>query len=40
MIAAAGGGGGLPTFEIAKFSEKLHEIEKISGSRGAPPAPP
>ena len=36
------GGGGAPTYEIAKFSEKLHEIEKISGRRGggAPPKPP
>ena len=25
----------LPKYEIAKFSEKLHEIEKISGRRGA-----
>ena len=23
-------GGGVPTYEIAKFSEKLHGIEKIS----------
>ena len=28
------GGGGAPKYEIAKFSEKLHEIEKISGCRG------
>ena len=35
------GGWGAPTYEIAKFSEKLHKIEKISGRRGgAPPAPP
>ena len=33
---SGGGGGGAPTYDIAKFSEKLHEIEKIS----APTAPP
>ena len=26
--------GGAPTYEIAKFSKKLHEIEKISGRVG------
>ena len=24
------GGGGVPTYKIANFSEKLHEIEKIA----------
>ena len=35
------GGGGAPTNEFAKFSEKLHEFYKISGCsrRGAPGAP-
>ena len=35
-------GGGVLTYEIAKFYEKLHEIEKILGRRGgsALPAPP
>ena len=36
-----GGGGGLaPTYDFDKFSEKLHEIEKILGrwrGAGAPP---
>ena len=29
--------GGAPTYDFVKFSEKLHEIEKILGRRGAPP---
>ena len=35
--------GGAPTYDFAKFCEKLHEIEKILGrregarARGAPP---
>ena len=35
-------GGGAPTYDFAKFCEKLHEIEKIlgrwgvGGARGAP----
>ena len=33
--SGGGGGGEAPTYEIAKFSEKLHEIEKILGRRGA-----
>ena len=33
------GEGGAPTYEIAKFSEKLHEIEKISGRRVGARAP-
>ena len=28
-------GGGAPTYDFAKFYEKLHEIEKILGRRGA-----
>ena len=34
--------GGAPTYDFAKFCEKLHEIEKILGRRGgrAPGAPP
>ena len=34
--------GGVPTYDFAKFCEKLHEIEKISGRRGGlvPGAPP
>ena len=35
---------GAPTYDFAKFCEKLHEIEKILGRRGArtraPPHPP
>ena len=33
---------GAPTYDFVKFSEKLHEIEKILGRRGgrAPGAPP
>ena len=27
-------GGGAPTYDFAKFCEKLHEIEKILGCRG------
>ena len=30
-------GGGTPTYDFAKFSEKLHEIEKILGCRGGGP---
>ena len=33
-------GGGAPTYEIAKISEKLHEIENILGQRGSPPCAP
>ena len=29
--------GGAPTYDFAKFSEKLHEIEKILGRRGGAP---
>ena len=29
-----------PTYDFAKFSEKLHEIEKILGRRGRVPGPP
>ena len=33
-----GGGGGAPTYDFAKFCEKLHEIEKILARAGfAPP---
>ena len=34
--------GGAPTYNFVKFSEKLHEIEKILDCRGgcAPDAPP
>ena len=28
-------GGGAPTYKFAEFSEKLHEIQKISGRQGA-----
>ena len=37
-----GGGGGSPTYDFAKFSRKLHEIERIRAPRGAraPCAPP
>ena len=28
-LALPGGGGGAPTYEFAKFSQKLHEIERI-----------
>ena len=28
---------GAPTYDFAKFSEKLHEIEKILGHGGTPP---
>ena len=28
------GGGGVPTYDFAKLSEKLHKIEKISGRWG------
>ena len=39
------GGGGAPTYDFAKFSRKLHEIERIwapvgGGGEGAPLAPP
>ena len=27
---------GAPTYDFAKFSKKLHEIEKILGRRGSP----
>ena len=43
---SVGGGtnspGGKPTYDFAKFCQKLHEIEKILGRRGrrAPGAPP
>ena len=30
-------GGGAPTYDFAKFCEKLHEIEKNLGRRGARP---
>ena len=30
-----GGGGGAPTYDFVKFSEKLHEIKKIMDRRGA-----
>ena len=33
------GGGGVPTYDFAKFSEKLHEIEKNFG-RGRTPGHP
>ena len=39
-------GRGSPTYDFVKFSQKLHEIEKIlgcgegGGGRGAPGAPP
>ena len=29
--------GGAPTYDFVKFSQKLHEIEKILGPRGARP---
>ena len=29
--------GGAPTYDFAKISEKLQEIEKILGHRGRPP---
>ena len=32
-------GGGTPTYDFAKFCEKLHEIEKILGL-GVPPLDP
>ena len=34
--------GGAPTYDFAKFSQKLHEIERIwaPGGGRAPPAPP
>ena len=32
-------GGGAPTYDFAKFSEKLHDIEKILVRREAPRAP-
>ena len=40
-----GGGGGAPTYDFAKFSQKLHEIERIwmpggGGGGRAPCAPP
>ena len=38
-----GGGGGMPTYDFAKFSLKLHEIERIwtpGGGGGVPRAPP
>ena len=37
-----GGGTGAPTYDFAKISQKLHEIERIWTSRGggASPAPP
>ena len=31
---------GAPTYDFVKFSEKLHEIEKILVRRGAPPLDP
>ena len=31
---------GAPTYDFAKFCEKLHEIENILGSRGRPPLNP
>ena len=34
-----GGGGGSPTYDFAKISKKLHEIENILGRGGAPGAP-
>ena len=34
------GGGGAPTYDFAKFSQKLHEIEIIVSRGGAPLAPP
>ena len=33
-------GEGAPTYDFAKFSEKLHKLEKILGRRGAPGEPP
>ena len=33
-------GWGAPTYDFAKFSKKLHEIEKIVGHRGASPLDP
>ena len=33
-------GGGAPTYDFAKFSQKLHEIERISAPGGASLAPP
>ena len=30
-------GGGAPTYDFAKFCEKLHEIEKSLGRRGGAP---
>ena len=32
--------GGAPTYDFAKFCEKLHEIEKILGRRAPPPLNP
>ena len=34
------GVGGAPTYDFAKFSTDLHEIEKILGRRGRAPLPP
>ena len=33
------GGGGAPTYDLAKFSRKLHENEEILGRGGARPSP-
>ena len=33
-------GGGAPTYDFAKFCEKLHEIEKILGRPARPPLNP
>ena len=35
-----GDGGGAPTYDFAKFCEKLHEIEKIVGHGGRSPGVP
>ena len=35
-----GGGGGAPTYHFAKFSQKLHEIERIWARGGARPSRP
>ena len=34
------GGGGAPTYDFAKFSQKLHEIERIWTPGGRPSRPP
>ena len=38
-VADPGFPGGAPTYDFAKFSRKLHEIERIWMPRGMPLAP-